>query len=316
MKIKRRRLTSTALILSLVLSLFVPAMAMASEDTLKPLPKVGDVISGFKATALDHIDMIDSDTVTFEHEKTGAQLLYIQNNDINRSFEITFKTPAFDDTGVNHVLEHASVSGSERYPFKNLLFTILNQTYCSFVNAFTAINLTSYPVSSMSEAQLLKLSEVYLDCVFNPYIYQDENIFKREAWRYELESEEAPLTITGTVFSEMKGAYADVERVIGEGTDRLLYPDTCYGFSSGGKPEHIPELSYAQFIAAHKRFYHPSNARIFLDGHMDVERVLAYIDAEYLSQYTYRAPSRCSSPARARPRCTMRRCPARRRSAI
>lgn len=99
MKIKRRRLTSTALILSLVLSLFVPAMAMASEDTLKPLPKVGDVISGFKATALDHIDMIDSDTVTFEHEKTGAQLLYIQNNDINRSFEITFKTPAFDRHG-------------------------------------------------------------------------------------------------------------------------------------------------------------------------------------------------------------------------
>lgn len=112
----------------------------------------------------------------------------------------------------------------------------------------------------------------------------------QEGWHYEFDNEQAQPYYNGVVFSEMKGAYADVERVIGEGTDRLLYPDTCYGFSSGGKPEHIPELSYAQFIAAHKRFYHPSNARIFLDGHMDAERVLAYIDAEYLSQYTYRAP--------------------------
>ncbi len=288
MKIKRRRLTSTALILSLVLSLFVPAMAMASEDTLKPLPKVGDVISGFKATALDHIDMIDSDTVTFEHEKTGAQLLYIQNNDINRSFEITFKTPAFDDTGVNHVLEHASVSGSERYPFKNLLFTILNQTYCSFVNAFTAINLTSYPVSSMSEAQLLKLSEVYLDCVFNPYIYQDENIFKREAWRYELESEEAPLTITGTVFSEMKGSLSSIETASYYNVMDTLFPDSVISKNSGGDPDFIPELTYEHVLDTHDAYYHPSNCLIVLYGDLDYENFLEMIDSEFLSKYDFK----------------------------
>lgn len=70
----------------------------------------------------------------------------------------------------------------------------------------------------------------------------------------------------------------------------FLFPDNSYGYTSGGQPEHITDLTYEKFIETHKRFYHPSNAKIIFDGHMNIERFLEYIDTEYLSKYDYQEP--------------------------
>src|SRR5699024_6876473 len=64
-----------------------------------------------------------------------------------------------------------------------------------------------------------------------------------------------------------------------------LYPDTCYRFSSGGKPEKIPELTYEDFLNFHKKFYHPSNSYIYLYGNGNIEKQLKLIDEEYLSDF-------------------------------
>ena len=56
--------------------------------------------------------LINADVVYFVHQKTGAELLYLANDDTNRVFEITFKTPAENDMGVPHVFEHATLGGS------------------------------------------------------------------------------------------------------------------------------------------------------------------------------------------------------------
>ena len=82
----------------------------------------------------------------------------------------------------------------------------------------------------------------------------------------------------------MKGAYASPETVLYSELERLIFPDNCYGFESGGHPEHIPELTYEDYLAAHARFYHPSNARIILDGQMDLDAVLAKLDS-FLQPY-------------------------------
>lgn len=250
----------------------------------------GDICCGFELEKKQYVASKAATLYTMRHKKCGAELLYFDRDDENKTFCIGFKTLPEDDTGVFHILEHSVLNGSKRFPVKEPFVSLVQGSMQTFLNAMTYSDKTIFPVSSRSEQDLFNLMRVYLDGVFCPNIYEKPEIFMQEGWHYEFDGEQAQPYYNGVVFSEMKGAYADVERVIGEGTDRLLYPDTCYGFSSGGKPEHIPELSYAQFIAAHKRFYHPSNARIFLDGHMDVERVLAYIDAEHLSQYTYRAP--------------------------
>ncbi|NMA86451.1 MAG: insulinase family protein, partial [Tissierellia bacterium] len=60
---------------------------------------------------------------------------------------------------------------------------------------------------------------------------------------------------------------------------------TCYRYSSGGKPEIIPELSYKEFLNFHKKFYHPSNSYIYLYGNGDINKQLEFIDKEYLSNF-------------------------------
>ncbi|WP_024831832.1 insulinase family protein [Ruminiclostridium josui] len=271
----------------LILSIFLNAAPCvnAAQTELKALPEVGQVVAGFKVQEVEDMELIDSKTVLFEHEKTGAKLIFIQNKDTNRAFDISFKTPAFNDTGVNHVLEHITVSGSQKYPMKNVLFTILNQTYSTFINAFTAQNFTTYPVSSLSEDQLLKLAEVYLDCVYYPSVYNDKNIFKREAWRYEMADNKAELNISGTVYNEMKGALGNISTAAAYNDLKTLFPNSTQSTISGGDPDKVKDLTYEDVIKTHDTYYHPSNSLMVLYGNVDYQRFLKMIDESYLSKY-------------------------------
>lgn len=281
-----KKITSLTLVITLLISLFLQMnIANAEEVQLQQLPEVGQVISGFRTEEVDYMEIINSKTVLFEHVKTGAKLLYIQSKDIDRSFTIAFKTPAVDNTGVNHILEHISVSGSRKYPMKNVLFTIANQTYSTFINAITSPTITAYPVSSMSEDQLLKLAEVYLDCVYYPSVYTDKNIFLREGWRYEMENADAPLMINGTVYNEMKGALGNISTASLYNVLDALYPGSIQANISGGNPDEISKLTYEQVIKTHQNYYHPSNSLMILYGNVDYTRFLKMIDEEYLQDF-------------------------------
>ena len=74
----------------------------------------------------------------------------------------------------------------------------------------------------------------------------------QEGWHYELESEDAPLTINGVVYNEMKGAYSSPDEVLQTAIQQALFPDNTYSKDSGGNPDHIPELTYEAYLA----FYH------------------------------------------------------------
>ena len=279
-----KRIVSFMLVLCMMLSFIPASVAANSNDTqLKALPEVGTVISGFKTKEIGNMELINSKTVLFEHEKTGAELLFVQSKDIDRSFDITFKTPAIDDTGVNHILEHITISGSKKYPLKDVMFTAANQTYSTYVNAMTSQTWTTYPIASMSEAQLMKLADLYLDCVYNPLVYSDKNIFAREAWRYELADEKSPLTVTGVVYNEMKAG--NINEAAMRNVLKTLYPNSAQSYSSVGDPDVMTELTYDQLINYHKTYYHPSNSLMVLYGNVDYEKFLKHINDEYLSKY-------------------------------
>ncbi len=250
----------------------------------------GDVCCGFELIKKAYAASHDADCYIMRHVKTGAELLYFDRADENKTFSIAFKTLPEDNTGVFHILEHSLLNGSEKYPVKEPFVSLLQNSMQTFLNAMTFSDKTVFPVSSRNEQDLFNLMSVYLDGVFRPLIYQRPEIFMQEGWHYEFASEEAMPYYNGVVFSEMKGAFSDVDQVIEDETECLLFPDNSYGFTSGGRPENITDLTYEQFIAAHQRFYHPSNAKIILDGHMHAEDFLKYIDEEYLSKYDYQAP--------------------------
>lgn len=250
----------------------------------------GDLCSGFRLVKKEYVPSKHADLYTMRHEKTKAELLYFARADENKTFAIAFKTLPEDDTGVFHILEHSVLNGSRRFPVREPFVNLLQSSMQTFLNAMTYPDKTVYPVCSRNDKDFHNLMEVYLDAVFCPAIYEKPQIFMQEGWHYEFDSEDAEPYYNGVVYSEMKGAFSDVSELMETESMRLLFPDSSYGFVSGGHPESIPKLTYEQFIANHKRYYHPSNARIFLDGKMDIDEILRYIDGEYLSKYDYRAP--------------------------
>jgi len=176
------------------------------------------------------------------------------------------------------------LNGSDRYPVKEPFVSLLQSSMNTFLNALTFPDKTIYPVASKNTKDFFNLTRVYLDAVFHPSIHHKEEIFMQEGWHYEFD-ENGDATYKGVVFNEMKGAFADEDELKTNEIDRALFPDTEYRFVSGGDPKKIPDLTYENFLAAHRKFYAPANAIIALDGTMDIDAVLEMIDGEYLKDF-------------------------------
>ena len=243
---------------------------------------------GFVVRSCRELPEIRAQLVEMAYEKNGARLLWIRRDDPNMSFAITFPTIPADDTGVFHILEHSVLNGSDRYPVKEPFVNLLQSSLQTFLNAMTFPDRTMYPVASRNRRDFHNLVSVYMDAVLHPAIYHRPETFRQEGWHYEWD-EEGKLIRNGVVYNEMKGAYGDLDTQISYRMNRLLYPDTCYRFDAGGNPDAIPELTYERFLDTHRRFYHPSNAYIVLDGSVDMEDILSLL-GEFLRDYDHREP--------------------------
>ena len=221
------------------------------------------------------------------HKKTGARVALLSNDDENKVFNIGFRTPPSDSTGVPHIMEHSVLCGSTDFPVKDPFVELVKGSLNTFLNAMTYPDKTVYPVASCNERDFQNLMHVYLDAVFHPNIYKEEKIFRQEGWHYELENTDSPLIYNGVVYNEMKGALSSPEDMLDSEIMRVLYPDTPYFHESGGDPKVIPELTYEAFLDFHRKYYHPSNCYIYLYGDMDMAEKLAWIDEKYLSRYEY-----------------------------
>ncbi len=230
---------------------------------------------------------LNSAGILMKHKKTGARVALLSNDDNNKVFYIGFRTPPADSTGVAHIVEHTVLCGSKNYPVKDPFIELAKGSLNTFLNAMTYPDKTVYPVASCNDKDFRNLMHVYLDAVFYPNIYNEDKIFKQEGWHYELHHPEEELAINGVVYSEMKGAFSSPDDVLEREIMNSLYPDTSYGVESGGHPDVIPTLTYEDYLAFHKRFYHPSNSYIYLYGDMDMAEQLKFIDEEYLSHFDY-----------------------------
>ncbi len=240
------------------------------------------LIEGFERLRVEDIRELRTQAQLFRHVKTGAELLSLTNEDENKVFGITFRTPPKDSTGVAHILEHSVLCGSRKYPVKEPFVELLKGSLKTFLNAFTYPDKTCYPVASQNVQDFYNLIDVYLDAVFYPRI--NPFIFQQEGWHLELDDLEGELTYKGVVFNEMKGAYSSPDSVLFEYSQQALFPDTTYGLDSGGNPKRIIELTFEQFKAFHTQYYHPSNARLYFYGNDDPIRRLQLV-SEYLNAF-------------------------------
>lgn len=242
---------------------------------------INEKIHGFTVTKIREESV--GKFIEMRHDKTGAQLAWLNNNEENKLFSVSFKTVPSDDTGVFHILEHSVLGGSKSYPVKDPFLYLLKSSMNTFLNAMTFPDKTMFPVASRNNTDFMNLTRVYLDAVFRPSIYDEPNIFYQEGCHIEWNGSGEP-AYKGVVFNEMKGAVSSVDERIDEEILGMLFPDSCYKYVSGGLPEAIPDLKYEDFIEAHRRYYHPSNSYFYLDGDVNIDEILGLID-EYLREY-------------------------------
>ena len=244
-------------------------------------------LEGYDLLDMEYIKGLDATGCLLIHKKTKAKVALLLNDDNNKVFNIAFRTPCSNDTGVPHIMEHSVLCGSDKFPVKDPFVELVMGSLNTFLNAMTSSMKTMYPVASCNDTDFNNLMDVYLDAVFHPNIYKHKEIFLQEGWSYKLDSIDDELTISGVVYNEMKGAFSSPDSVLYRYIRHTIFPDNEYSYESGGDPQYIPELSYEEFLDFHRKYYHPSNSYIYLYGDLDPVERLEFIDREYLSKYDY-----------------------------
>ena len=100
---------------------------------------------------------------------TGARVLHLHNADRENLYSISFRTPPPDHTGVPHILEHAVLCGSEKYPVKEPFVELMKGSLQTFLNAFTYPDKTCYPVASANVQDFYNLVGVVSDIMKDAY---------------------------------------------------------------------------------------------------------------------------------------------------
>jgi Zn-dependent M16 (insulinase) family peptidase len=260
-----------------------------------PLEKGRLLESGFEIADIVDLRELNALGVWARHRKSGAEVFHIVNDDPENLFAFAFATPPENSAGAAHVLEHSVLCGSENYPLKDAFMVLAQGSLKTFLNAITFPDKTLYPASSVNEHDYFNLMAVYGDAVFRPLI--TEWTFMQEGQRLFFPAPEekggAGLSLTGVVYNEMKGAYSSPDTFSEVWAVRSVLPDTPYALESGGDPDHIPDLSWEDLQAFHRRHYAPANCRIFLAGNIPTEKQLAFLDEKFLSSLP---PGKALSP--------------------
>jgi hypothetical protein len=133
-----------------------PAMPAAKD---MQLPRSAH---GFELIREEYVEEYGSRIGVYKHQKTGAELMSVSNDDENKTFGAVFRTPVEDSTGIPHILEHSVLNGSRKYPVKEPFVELIKGSLNTFINAMTFPDRTCYPVASTNlQVRSLALSRFY-----------------------------------------------------------------------------------------------------------------------------------------------------------
>lgn len=230
-----------------------------ADSSARPSPpQVHDAFEWVRSESIVSLKLVVEE---YRHRKTGAVHYHLAADNPENVFLVALRTVPMDSTGVAHILEHTVLCGSEHFPVRDPFFMMIRRSLNTFMNAFTSSDWTAYPFASQNRKDFYNLMDVYLDAVFFARLHELD--FAQEGHRLEFAVPDDPaseLLFKGVVFNEMKGAMSSPVSVLWQTLTKYLFPTTTYHYNSGGDPEHIPDLSYAQLKAFYRRHYHPSNA--------------------------------------------------------
>ncbi|HWK55020.1 MAG TPA: insulinase family protein [Hyphomicrobiales bacterium] len=259
---------------------------MQSPTTESIAPAAQATASAFLLKRSRFLPTLNLTVEEYEHVPTGALHFHLASDNPENVFLVALRTVPMDSTGVAHILEHTALCGSRRFPVRDPFFMMIRRSMNTFMNAFTSSDWTAYPFASQNRKDFNNLLEVYLDAVF--FSNLDELDFAQEGHRLEFQQPDdpqSPLEYKGVVFNEMKGAMSSSNSYIWQLLSAALFPTTTYHYNSGGDPEYIPDLSYAELKAFYQTHYHPSNAIFMTYGDIPAQEHQARFQALALKDF-------------------------------
>ncbi len=210
----------------------------------------------------------------YVHQGTGMEVFHIRNSNQERCCVFMFNTPSEDSKGVAHILEHTVLCGSRRFPVKDPFSQVLLSSPNTFLNAITFTDKTMYPFASPLKKDFDILFDIYSDAVFDP-------LLRRQSF-YQEGIRSFDGRFDGVVFNEMCGGRSTEDSVVQANLTRDMFRGTPYEYDSGGDPCCIPDLTYEEYLARYRKWYSPSNCRLFLFGDLDTAEYLEKLDQRYL----------------------------------
>ncbi len=277
-----KRFKIFSLVIAAIIVLNMPLISVYAED----LDKTGFVLTDKQFSA-----DLGGTVSCFIHTKTGAQVVWVDNNSDRREFAIGFKTPPVDSKGANHVLEHALLCGSDKYPTKNIMHYIQQGTSSLILNGVTDGDYTYYLINTSNETEYYNTLDVYLNGIFHPLFLRDENIFRQEGIRLEYDNGRAKYN--GVVYNELRIENLNTEaNSLTFTVDKLyrgIYGDTPPSFSSSGELDQLKQLTYQDLIKVYNTYYVPSNSMTYISGDQDINKTLELFDS-FFSRYDSSKP--------------------------
>lgn len=273
MKIYRKL---TAVILGVCIALCASASLACADDA--PL-------AGFTLISHQFIPDLNAEAYYYTHDKTGAQVVYLDNASERKDFSIGFRTPPTDNKGANHVLEHSLLCGSEAYPTPNLMHYVRGNALAEQINAYTADDCTYYTIQTKNETEYYNLLDIYLNGVMHPLLLTEENIFRQQGIRKEYQ--EGSVRYNGVVYNELRLNSLDTAQnsvsFLANQLYTSLYGSTTPALHSGGTVEDIVNLTYQDVLDVYHTYYTPSNCMVYLAGTQDIKRTLSVLDSFWSS---------------------------------
>ena len=250
----------------------------------------------YEVVSATKIAELNCDLVVYQHRKSKTEILSLIPSDAEQDgvFGLSFKTLPEDSSGAANVLMKSLWDGSAHFPLKSPVEELKRGSLQTYLKAKTFDDRTTFCAASRHLKDFSNLMHVMLDSVFKPLCTQKKGydwIFRQEGWRLEQKGEDYSahdLKFNGVTFNQMKGIYDDPDQLIKRHSRQTLMPDTHYQYDADGEPQDILDLTQSAMVKFYEKYYHPSNAQVFLYGKLDfVKEGLDVVD-KYASQYKAR----------------------------
>ncbi len=209
----------------------------------------------------------------YRDDRTGMEVFHVKNDSSELCCAFIFGTPSEDSKGTAHILEHTVLCGSERYPVKDPFSQIYLSSPNTFLNAITFCDKTMYPFASPLKKDFDNIFDVYADAVFAPLLRKES--FEQEGIRAFGDK------FDGVVFNEMTGALSTEDSAVETYCCRKLFENTPCAYESGGEPYFIADLTYEEYLARYRKWYSPSNCRLFLFGNLNADEYISKLEERY-----------------------------------